>query len=78
MDVNLAEASTRTDLMNWGDMTDFIYGFITPDANGELPDPFSLTLFETIRQKCIDHGVDLHFSSGGATNSSILSEFFAM
>jgi GH18 family chitinase len=71
MDVNLAEASTRTDLMNWGDMTDFIYGFITPDANGELPDPFSLTLFETIRQKCIDHGVDLHFSSGGATNSSM-------
>ena len=29
MDVNLAEASTRTDLMNWGDMTDFIYGFYT-------------------------------------------------
>ncbi|MFT4898920.1 MAG: hypothetical protein ACI9U0_000708 [Flavobacteriales bacterium] len=71
MDVNLAEASARTGLMNWGDMTDFIYGFITPDSNGDLPDPFSLTLFETIRQKCIDNGVDLHFSSGGATNSGM-------
>ena len=71
MDVNLSEASTRVNQMNWSHMTDFIYGFITPDNSGNLPNPTGLTLFTEIKQKCIDNGVDLHFSSGGATNSGM-------
>jgi hypothetical protein len=71
MDVNLSEASVRVNQMNWSHMTDFIYGFITPDNSGNLPDPTGLTLFTEIKQKCIDNGVDLHFSSGGATNSGM-------
>ena len=72
MDVNsLSEAEARADLMNWSHMSDFIYGFITPDNNGNLPDPTGLKLFNDIKQKCLDNGVDLHFSSGGASNSGM-------
>ena len=73
MDVNLSEAADRADLMNWSHMTDFIYGFITPDASGNLPNPTGLKLFNVLRQKCIDNGVNLHFSSGGASNSGVFS-----
>tara|TARA_Y100000589_G_scaffold92405_1_gene87211 strand:+ start:3424 stop:5826 length:2403 start_codon:yes stop_codon:yes gene_type:complete len=71
MDVNLSEAETRMNLMEWNHMTDFIYGFITPNTSGVLPDPTGLKLFNDIKQKCIDNGVDLHFSSGGAANSGM-------
>ena len=71
MDVNLSEAETRMNLMEWSHMTDFIYGFITPNTSGVLPDPTGLKLFNDIKQKCIDNGVDLHFSSGGAANSGM-------
>lgn len=71
MDVNLSEAETRMNQMDWSHMTDFIYGFITPNTTGFLPDPTTLKLFNEIKQKCIDNGVKLHFSSGGASNSGM-------
>ena len=71
VDVNLSEAESRMDSMNWSHLTDFIYSFITPYASGDLPNPTTLTLFNEIKQKCIDNGVNLHFSSGGAHNSGM-------
>lgn len=71
VDVNLSEAESRMDLMNWSHLTDFIYSFITPNTSGDLPNPTTLKLFNEIKQKCIDNGVNLHFSSGGASNSGM-------
>lgn len=73
IDANLNEAGTRIQQIHWTKLTDFIYGFVQPDGNGNLPDPTTLPHFSTIKTYCEDNGVNMHFSSGGATFSSIFN-----
>ena len=73
IDANLNEAETRIPKIHWGKLTDFIYGFIQPDGGGNLPNPTSLSHFNTVKTYCDNNNVNLHFSSGGATASGIFS-----
>lgn len=70
-DASLSEAGTRLTQLKWNSMTDFIYGFVQPDGNGNLPDPTTLSHFNTSKTYCANNNVKMHFSSGGATYSSI-------
>ena len=70
-DASLNQAGTRLPQLHWNKMTDFIYGFIQPDANGNFPDPTTLSHFNTCKTYCANNNVKMHFSSGGATYSSI-------
>lgn len=72
-DASLSEAGTRIDQMDWTNMTDFIYGFIQPDASGNLPDPTTLSHFNTCKTYCENNDVRMHFSSGGGGNSWIFT-----
>lgn len=73
IDANLNQAGTRIPQMHWDKLTDFIYGFIQPDGSGNLPNPTTLSHFSTIKTYCSDNGVNMHFSSGGATYSSVFN-----
>ena len=73
IDANLNQAGTRIPQMHWDKLTDFIYGFMQPDGSGNLPDPTSLNHFSTIKTYCDNNNVNMHFSSGGATYSSIFN-----
>ncbi|MFZ9846702.1 MAG: glycoside hydrolase family 18 protein, partial [Flavobacteriales bacterium] len=72
-DASLNQAGTRLTNLQWSKMTDFIYGFIQPDNNGNLPDPTTLSHFNTSRTYCINNGVKMQFSSGGATYSAVFA-----
>jgi GH18 family chitinase len=72
-DASLNQAGTRLPNLQWSKMTDFIYGFIQPDNNGNLPDPTTLSHFNTSRTYCINNGVKMQFSSGGATYSAVFA-----
>lgn len=71
LDASLSQAGTRMTNLNWSEMTDCIYGFIQPDAQGNLPDPTTLNHFNNFKIYCNANNVKMHFSSGGATYSSI-------
>ena len=71
LDASLSQAASRMASLKWDQMTDCIYGFIQPDASGNLPDPTSLSHFTNFKTYCNNNGVKMHFSSGGATYSSI-------
>lgn len=72
-DNSLNQAGTRITQLHWDKMTDFIFGFVQPDASGNLPDPTTLSHFNTAKTECAANGVNMHFSSGGATYSSIFN-----
>ena len=72
-DNSLNQAGTRITQLHWNKMTDFIFGFIQPDGSGNLPDPTTLNHFNTAKSYCQSNNVKMHFSSGGATYSSIFN-----
>ena len=72
-DASLNQAATRLPQLQWSKMTDFIYGFIQPDASGNLPDPTTLSHFNTCKTYCANNNVNMHFSSGGATGSYVFA-----
>ena len=72
-DASLNQAGTRLPSLQWNKMTDFIYGFIQPDNSGNLPDPTTLSHFNTCKTYCTNNGVKMQFSSGGATYSGVFA-----
>lgn len=72
-DASLNQAGTRLPNLQWNKMTDFIYGFIQPDNSGNLPDPTTLSHFNTCKSYCTNNGVKMQFSSGGATYSGVFA-----
>ena len=73
IDANLNQAGTRIPQIHWNKLTDFIYGFIQPDGSGNLPNPTTLSHFSTIKTYCTNNSVNMHFSSGGASYSSVFN-----
>jgi len=72
-DASLNQAATRLPQLQWSKMTDFIYGFIQPDGSGNLPDPTTLSHFNTCKTYCTNNNVNMHFSSGGASGSFVFT-----
>ena len=52
LDASLSQTASRMANLNWSEMTDCIYGFIQPDASGNLPDPTSLSHFTNFKTYC--------------------------
>ncbi len=76
-DASLNQAGARLPNLQWSKMTDFIYGFIQPDNSGNLPDPTTLSHFNTCKTYCTNNGVKMQFSSGGATYSGVFANIGA-
>ncbi|HAR20181.1 MAG TPA: hypothetical protein DCR46_05925 [Cytophagales bacterium] len=84
LDAGRNDASTVLNTMDWNTLTDLIYGFVQPDANGNLSDPYGLLSSAVSKAKA--KGVHVHISSGGgafgtgvfqtiSSNASLRSNF---
>ncbi len=70
IDASLATSITKAGQLQWDKMTDLIYGFIQPDANGNLTIKPNQTTFDQIKAMADANGVNVQFSAGGAAFGS--------
>jgi hypothetical protein len=73
IDSKLNQAENRIPQLQWNKMTDFIFGFVQSDANGNFENPTDLQNFQACFDLAKANGVKFHISTGGAGLSSTLN-----
>lgn len=66
IDASLSNSVSNANKLQWENMTDFIYGFIQPDASGNFPDMSGNSTFQSLKTLAANNNVHFHFSAGGA------------